>query len=146
MTKEITKEMLQELSMLFIKAFNAPPWNDQWTVETASKRLLDFINTPGFYGLAEYEDKTLVGMILGRSEQYYNGVSFQILEFCVDNTKQGRGIGKNLLNTMLNKLKEQDVQTVFLLTLRGQSTEGFYEKNGFKTDEAMIMMTKQLDK
>lgn len=145
MTKEISKEMIQDLSLLFIKAFNAPPWNDQWTVETASKRLLDFINTPGFYGLAEYEGESLIAMILGRSEQYFDGVSFQILEFCVDNTKRGKGLGKNLLNKMLINLDKQGIKNVFLLTLHGPSTEGFYERNGFKVDEAMIMMNKSLN-
>lgn len=137
--------MLHDLSLLFIKAFNAPPWNDQWTIETASKRLLDFINTPGFYGLAEYEGDTVVGMILGRSEQYYNGVSFQILEFCVDSSRQGQGIGKGLLHAMIAKLKEKDITNVFLLTLRGESTEGFYARNGFQIDESMLRMNMKLE-
>lgn len=144
MIKEITKEMLQELSQLFINAFNAEPWNDQWTEETVNKRLLDFINTPGFYGLAKYEDGQAVAMILGRSEQYYDGEIFQILEFCVDREKQGQGIGKQLLNEMLTKLGEMEVKDVFLLTLHGELTEGFYAHNGFELEEPMIMMKKSI--
>nr|WP_302600239.1 GNAT family N-acetyltransferase [uncultured Cellulosilyticum sp.] len=145
MTKEISQEMLKDLSELFIEAFNAPPWKDKWRMETASKRLLDFINTPGFYGLAKYEDEKVVGMILGRKEQYYDGIYFQILEFCVDSTRQGQGLGKELLSRMLAKLKEQHVKKVFLLTLHDESTKGFYEKCGFKLDEMTIMMNKSLE-
>ena len=45
---------------------------------------------------------------------------------------------------MKEKLKEENVIKVFLMTLRGRSTEGFYEKNGFKTDENMVIMSKKL--
>ncbi len=144
MIREITIEMLEDLTNLFIESFNAPPWNDEWTVETAGKRIQDFINTPGFYGIAQYENEKLLGMIFGRSEQYFDGVSFQILEFCIDRERQREGIGKGLLNEMIIRLKEQDIKNVFLLTLRGEATEGFYEKNGFIDEKNMLMMSRIL--
>lgn len=37
--REIHIEDIKELVEIYIEAFNAPPWNDKWTIETASKRL-----------------------------------------------------------------------------------------------------------
>lgn len=142
MIKVINETMLEEMAELFIDVFNREPWNDKWDKRTAEKRLLDFMHTPGFYGLACYEEEKMIGLILGCSEQYYDGVSFQIIEFCIAHTKQRQGNGKMLLNQLLLDLKEKGIENICLFTLHDPSTEGFYEKNGFKVNKHMIMMNK----
>ena len=52
--------------------------NKGMTIEQAKERLTDIINTPKFCGMASYEDKKLVGFIMGKGEQYYDGIHFQI--------------------------------------------------------------------
>lgn len=37
--EEITLEHLDELADLYVETFNSEPWNDEWTVDTAKKRL-----------------------------------------------------------------------------------------------------------
>ena len=37
--EEITLEYLDELAELYVETFNSEPWNDEWTVDTAKKRL-----------------------------------------------------------------------------------------------------------
>lgn len=98
--KDITIELIDDLAVLFVNAFNKEPWNDNWTIEQAKERLIDIINTPKFCGMASYEDKKLVGFIMGRGEQYYDGIHFQILEFCVDNKMQGKGLGRKILKEL----------------------------------------------
>lgn len=144
MIKEIKLEDVKEITELFIDSFNNPPWNDEWTYNTASKRLIDIINTPGYYGMAYYEDNVLLGMIMGRAEQYFNGESFQILEFCIRRNMQRQGLGRKLLTEFKNKLKEKNIVSVFLITLHGHSTEGFYKNNGFKCDDNMLIMSTSL--
>lgn len=39
--EEITLEYLDELAELYVETFNSEPWNDEWTVDTAKKRLLE---------------------------------------------------------------------------------------------------------
>ncbi len=145
MIKEISAKDIKEISELFIDSFNNPPWNDEWTHETASRRLIDIINMPGYIGMAYYEENMIVGIIMGRTEQYYNGKHFQIMEFCIRSSMQGNGYGRKLLTLFIEKLKGKDITNVFLLTLHGKSTEGFYENNGFNSDEDMVMMSKKLD-
>ena len=67
-------EDLKDIVPIYIDAFNREPWNDKWTIETASKRLKDMINTPGYYGLKVYENERIIGAIIGHREQYYDGI------------------------------------------------------------------------
>ena len=127
---------------LFIEVFNKEPWNDNWTTETASKRLNQFINVETFDGLSLWNDGNLVGVIMGRSEQYYDGVYFQIQEFYVDNNVQGKGYGTLLLNEFEDRLKKKGVVNINLITIRNIKTEGFYVKKGYTVDNNMCFMNK----
>lgn len=141
--KDITIELIDDLAVLFVNAFNKEPWNDNWTIEQAKERLTDIINTQKFCGMASYEDKKLVGFIMGKGEQYYDGIHFQILEFCVDNKMQGKGLGRKILKEFIKTLESKGIYKIFLLTLRNEQTEGFYRKNGLVTDENMCLMYKE---
>lgn len=43
--EEITIDHLDELASLYVETFNSEPWNDKWTISTATKRLHQMINT-----------------------------------------------------------------------------------------------------
>lgn len=131
---------------MFIEVFNKEPWNDNWTTETASKRLNQFINVETFDGLSLWNDGNLVGVIMGRSEQYYDGVYFQIQEFYVDNNVQGKGYGTLLLNEFEDRLKKKGVVNINLITIRNIKTEGYYVKKGYKVDNNMCLMDKVIGK
>jgi hypothetical protein len=91
--KEITINDIADLSEIFIETFNAPPWNNELTMDTASKRLSQMINVEDFYGLCAYKENVLCGLILGSKEQMHNGITFNIREFCVRNSMRSQGIG-----------------------------------------------------
>ncbi|MFT8709279.1 MAG: GNAT family N-acetyltransferase [Sporolactobacillus sp.] len=142
---EISKQDITELADLFIATFNSPPWNDKWTTGTASKRLHQFINCEGFYGLKAYENTELCGMILGSEEQFYNGIVFTIKEFCVANDRRGKGIGTQIIAEFEKRLRGKGVSQLILATLREDRTEGFYRRRGFHSIETMVMMGKELN-
>ncbi len=144
--KELTKEHIKEVAEIYVDAFNSEPWNDQWTVESASKRISQMLNCEGFDGLVVYEDQKVVGMILGNHEYYYNGMHFHIKEFCVDIKLRGNGLGAQLIDEFTNRLKNKGIDEIILFTSIGDSTEGFYKKHGFKSFDSMVMMGKQIQK
>ncbi|EPS48275.1 GNAT family acetyltransferase [Clostridium botulinum CFSAN002367] len=98
--KEITISDIKEIADMYVTTFNSSPWNDEWTIETASKRLYQMINCESSYGLVAYEDKLICGMILGSEEQYYNSVMFNIKEFCVRNDVRSKGFGTKFLKNL----------------------------------------------
>jgi len=54
--KELTKEHIREITEIYVDAFNCELWNDEWAIESASKRIFQMINCEGFDGLVAYED------------------------------------------------------------------------------------------
>lgn len=126
---------------LFVSVFNSEPWNDSWTTETAAIRIENMMRTNTFIGKALFFENDLKGIIWGQKEQYYNGIHFQIQEFCVKNTEQNKGYGKKLLQALKDELSEIGVTNTYLITSKGEKTEGYYSKRGFISSDFMILMT-----
>ena len=89
--------------------------------------------------VSRYND--LKGIIWGQKEQYYNGTHFQIQEFCVKTSEQNKGYGNTLLKALEKTLSEIGVKNIYLITSKGEKTEGYYAKRGFSTSGNMILMT-----
>lgn len=140
--KKIVPDMLDELTDLFVDTFNAPPWNDKWSVETARMRLRDIMRMPNFCGAVEYRDSRIAGLIMGHGEYSYDGLHFQILEFCVANDMKGQGIGGELMKDFIAFLDRKGVASIYLLTMRGAATEDFYSAQGFDTVRDMCVMSR----
>ena len=142
--KGLNEENIIEAAKLYRDTFNGEPWNDSWTIETAKERIMDIFDARTAYAMTVYENNELVGFILGKKEAYFDNIIFEIKEFCVKPTLQGLGIGKTILKEFEKRLKDKGIGTVSLITCRGIRTEGFYEKNGYKTSKEMIFMTKEI--
>jgi ribosomal protein S18 acetylase RimI-like enzyme len=142
--KELIREHINEIAEIYVDAFNCEPWNDEWTIESASKRISQMMNCEGFDGLIVCEDEKILGMILGNHEHYYNGMHFHIKEFCVDLNLRGKGVGAQLIEEFTQRLKYKGIDEIILCTSRGDVTEGFYRKHGFKSFEGMVMMGKEI--
>lgn len=140
----ITETHLPEIVKMYIDAFNAPPWNDKWSRETATKRLRQMMNCEGFMGLVCYKDNILCGMILGNVEHYFDCTHFHIKEFCVDPSLKSTGVGSQLLHTFEKQLEACGVDQIYLFTSRTEETEAYYQKKGYRTWENMVMMGKSL--
>ena len=140
--EEINLTDIEELAKMYVETFNSPPWNDEWSMETASKRLYQMINSEDSYGLKAYEDGLLCGMILGAKEQYYNGIMFNIKEFCVKNEIRNKGIGTRIFDEFEQRLKNNGITEIVLFTSRDDSTESFYKKRGLTSYNDMVMMGK----
>lgn len=142
--EEIVSAKIGELAEMYVETFNAPPWNDKWTIETASKRIQQMINCEDFYGLIAYDEAELCGMILGSEEQFYDGKMFNLKEFCVKNGRRNQGLGKKIYAEFEKRLKERHVDKIILFTLKDEGVETFYLRRGFYNHSKMIMMGKDI--
>jgi hypothetical protein len=85
---------LQEATALYVRVFNAPPWNDRWTVTTAGERLAQALATPASLGLAVRQGKSLVGVAIGYRERWYSGTHYVLKEMFIDPDLQGTGVAR----------------------------------------------------
>ena len=142
--KEINLTDIDEIAKMYVETFNAPPWNDAWTIDTSSKRLSQMINCEEFYGITAYENQDLCGMIMGSYEQFYNGVMFNVKEFCVKNEMRNKGYGTKIFEEFEKLLIARGVSEIVLFTLKDDSTETFYRKRGLRYHDEMVIMGKRL--
>ncbi|MCB2300749.1 GNAT family N-acetyltransferase [Clostridium tagluense] len=140
----IKDQHILKCSELYIKVFNAEPWNDKWTLETAHKRLNDIYISTNFEGVLYVEDEQIKGAIFGNYEQFYDGIHYNLREMFISNELQGQGLGSKLLNELEKRLKEIGVTTIILFTSKGNKTSEFYLKNNFTEWYSMAMMGKDL--
>lgn len=119
---------------LFVDAFNGPPWNDEWTAESARERVSDIMDAPGATGHVAFADGSACGFLLGRIERWYSGDLYYLQEMGVDPERRRAGIGTALLTRLTVALRERDVRRVYLLTMRDSPAASFYRANGFRVD------------
>jgi aminoglycoside 6'-N-acetyltransferase I len=132
---------LPAATALFVDVFNAPPWNDRWTPETAGRRLRDLLDTPGYAGSALVgTDGSLVGLVGGYRQRWYDGWHFYIAEMAVARDQQRSGLGSSLLTAFLDGLA--DVDGVYLLTDAGGAAGSFYAKHGFEPARRQSVMSR----
>ena len=141
---EMTMDRLNEYAEVFCRAFAAEPWNEDWTKEHAVKRLRGVIEVPRFFGLSAVDKGRVLGFVCGYREQNYDGMQFCIQEFCTDTALQGRGIGSALLKALYEALASEDIKHLYLVTVRGEKTEGYYRSKGFGLSDKMIVMEKSI--
>lgn len=141
---KITEEQIIECTDLYINVFNAAPWNDNWTVETAHRRLNDMYIAPNFEGLAYVEAGIVKAAVFGNYEQFYDGIHYNLREFFVSNELQGMGIGSKLIAELERNLKKIGITTIYLFTSKGNKTSEFYLKNNYSEWDGMAMMGKDI--
>lgn len=125
---------------LFSSVFSNPPWNENWTVESAHHRLADCFATPNFLGVLAADEQRLAGFAVGYLQRYMEERHYFLLELCVDTHRQRQGIGRALLDQLTTQLKKAGANRAYTLTARDSAAQEFYAKAGFYMSPKMILM------
>ncbi|AIF65635.1 GCN5 family acetyltransferase [Terribacillus saccharophilus] len=136
-----TENELKACSDTYAKVFNEAPWNEAWTAETAFSYLINFYRTPGFTGIVAVENEEVIGFLFGVKRKWWSGDEFFINEMCVRADQQNKGIGKTLMEYLV---ETTDADMISLLTDRGLPAENFYKRNGFKEIERIMFMSRDV--
>ena len=142
--REMMVEDIPIVTALYVASFNAAPWYDKWTEESAAKRLTQMLRRDSAYGLLAYDAQGVCGLIIGDEEQFYYGPQFQIREFCVDNSRRGQGFGTAIYQELEQRLRQRGICEIVLYTLHHKAAEGFYQRQGMTTSQDIVYMTKKL--
>jgi len=133
-------EHLDDCARLFMSAFNAEPWNDKYTPDTAKKQLDWHLRVPGCVGLVSVTDG-VVAFAIGYQEPTDVGDVFHLSIFCVRSDVQRTGVGSRLLNRLEERLSKSGVNTIYLGTNKGTPAEAFYRKHGYEVSDEEIVMS-----
>lgn len=147
MTKEIIPMSIDNVDQcidLYIKVFNAEPWNENWSHASTRAMLHDLSHTPGFKGYLLVFNHNIIGFMGGYSKTYGQGMTFNLAEFCIAEEFQGKGYGSRMLAYLEEELKKEDANGIFLLTSSGGMAEKFYKRSGFEIKPNRIVFNKTL--
>ena len=128
--RKISKSDLEELAKLMVDVYNAPPWNDKWTVETALESLNDISEFPKFFGNVIVDGNKIIGGIIGHIRRYSIESTFYIDEFFISEEYRGTGLAKELYQTSIKQLKQKGISGAFFTTLKNSRAYYFYVKQG----------------
>lgn len=126
--KEI--DSIEILVPIFIETFNANPWNESWTCETATLSLTELRSNRYFYGLVCLEGENPIGAIMGNIRTFSSSKSFYIDHLFVLERYRLKKIGTNLYVAAINNLVKKGVTGAFFTTLKNSGAYHFYVKNG----------------
>lgn len=122
---KIRKFLLSDLpEVMEIEKVSFPqPWPETYLKKLYKERVQDFL-------VAEVSRK-VVGYILGYVKPDKSG-SIKTLAVAPDYRRQG--IGKKLVNFIIQKLKKKGIKEIFLHTrIKNRVASSFYKKLGFRT-------------
>ena len=128
--KKILKSDIKDLARLMVSVYNAPPWNDKWTEETAFESLLTVLEFPTFYGNIIVDEDRIIGAIIGHTRRYATETTYYIDEFFVSEEYRRKGVASNLYKSTIDKLKKLGINGAFFTTLRNTAAYNFYIKMG----------------
>lgn len=144
MIRPITLEQIARYGEIYATAFSGPPWNDPWKSENAEIHVREILESKQSYGLEYVVDGQVVGYILGASMLFHYGRTFEINDLAVDPAFQGRGIATELLERCIADMKEKGMVGVNLITAGDSILPVFYGKHGFKKENRVILMGREL--
>ena len=140
---DMTCDDLLACADVFARTFNAPPWNERWTITLAAARLAEIMHAPGFLGVVAWDDEESIGFAAGVRTTWWRGQRYNLKEMCVLPGRQRHGVGRELMRALLAQLSAAGVGGLHLMTARGGPAAAFYTNLGFQVRDAMVMLTRR---
>ena len=139
-------DQIEAIKKLMVDIFSGEPWNDHWTDEQLHAYVAQLIGHPDALAFGLFQDERLVGIALGRIIHWYEGTEYWIDEFGLHPQVQQKGIGSEFMEAITQRLADQGVSYVLLLTDRRMPAFHFYRKNGFSEKEETVCFVKKIQK
>jgi len=142
--RQMQKSDLLDCVEVFIKVYNAEPFEDAWTEEMAGRRLADLWNTPGCLGFVAEEERRVLGFAIGHAEHWFTGKRFCIDEICVRPEHQRARVGTAVLEGLVEELVKMVAETVYVLAGRGTAADEFFRIKGFYPNDRLVQLVQRI--
>ena len=142
---ELTEKYLEKCIEIYLKVFNAVPFNYTWLIkETAFKYFKDTLSHPRFLGYIFYFNDELLGGCLGHIDDYFLTSQYEIKELFLKVECQSQGLGSTFLREIEDDLAKRNIGFVTLLTQSNIRAFDFYQKNEYTVSTNTVFMTKEI--
>jgi ribosomal protein S18 acetylase RimI-like enzyme len=131
MIRSFDDKDLPQVADLFVRVFNLPPWNEDWSYEKAYNHIETISNAPDFIGFVAVNEDLLLAVLLGRLQDNLPNRIFRIGEIFVEPDYHRQGIGTALLCHLNQQMCELSVHRITATTLAESPAAYFYMRQGF---------------
>ncbi|MCX6810213.1 MAG: GNAT family N-acetyltransferase [Candidatus Berkelbacteria bacterium] len=147
--EDVPKNHLLSAAKLYCRIWEEEPWNEKWSIEVASDKLLGVLSKEGatlifclikdevvgFTGGKPIVAEELSGRVNEKLLNELNNVPlFLVAEIGVDSLQRGKGIGQKLLLKLIDTANADCDNLRFILhtDITAESAKILYRKLGFK--------------
>lgn len=127
---------------LFIEVFTKASWNDTYDSRT---QVIDFfqnhMDNDYFVGYGLESQNRMIAASIGMKKPWINGMEYYIDQFYVKTDWQGKGTGSLFLKLIESEIRTEKMNAIILNTEKGFPAENFYLKNGFRSNEELIILS-----
>ncbi|WP_243074157.1 GNAT family N-acetyltransferase [Microbacterium sp. SS28] len=124
----------------FVATYNGEPWNDSWTLESATRYLGEFRAAPRSTTLVAVASEGVVGAAYFHARTWQDESEMFIDEFFVFPASQRQGIGRALMAGVRDRATAEGVATLTLITDRDMPAFEFYAGLGFREGSTQVFM------
>lgn len=132
-----TQEDLLGLAKAMMAAYSEAPWNENWTEERALRRVEAILSGWQAMGMVAVREGEIIGGALGFVDPYAEEDFFFVSELFVRPEWKRKGIGKALLQSLEEELKQRGIRVTQLISI--EDNRAFYEKAGMAQDSVNVM-------
>ncbi|MCF6461988.1 hypothetical protein C3E89_01160 [Clostridium sp. Cult1] len=140
LVRSISIEDIEICARIFIDAYSKEPWNESYDLEKVKKFLTKFTSSNIYIGWVILEKGQIVGFIVGVIMPYLERDYFRIEDICVRPDMQRKGIGGEFLKRIAFELRNKNIDSIILNTIKDFPTYKFYLINGFIEIESSSTM------
>lgn len=121
---------------LYIDYYNAQ--GDEWTPETVRRRIWQVLGSPDSLCLLALEGDTVVGFAMGRFEQFYDLVAYNLVEIIIAGSYQNRGLGTELMRELERQVKSAGGSLIQLMAVNDDAHDRFYGRLGYQNTTTLV--------
>lgn len=127
---------------LYIDYYNSQ--GDEWTPEIVRRRIWQVLGSPDSLCLLALDGETIVGFAMGRFEQFYDLVAYNLVEVIIAGPFQNRGLGTELMQELERRVKETGGSLIQLMAVNDDAHDRFYGRLGYQNTNTLVSKGKFL--
>ncbi len=148
-SESVPDDQIISAAELYCRIWKEEPWNEDWTVDRATKKLLNILSHDDSLLILGISDNKVRGFVSGKSISLKNldkrtkkslkdvidsNDIYSIAEIGVDSSCRGQGLGKKLLGGLIDQVitKNKDAKFVSHTDTKAESAKRLYENLGFR--------------